>query len=150
MPDIITSDQKVEITPSAGKRLTLDGVGLHKISQTVLYSQFTDGGAAVGTLVLTEKIPAEATVLHAAVKNITGFAGNTSAALTIGDGSDVDRYNTGTPSVFASAPGGVAMGIPSGVKYHTAEQAVTLTVTGGTDFTNISAGAMPVEITSLT
>lgn len=115
------------------------------IVETVLYSAFTDGGAAAGTYVLDSDIPAGAYVDNASVYVNTGFTGNTSAALTIGDGTDVDRYNTGTPSVLAA--GWVDVGLRSGAPHHTAAMAtVTLTVTGATDFTAISAGSLTVAL----
>ena len=124
---------------------------LVKLSETVAYDDFTDGGGAVGTFDLTVgTIPAGATVLAAAVTAVTGFAGDTSAALTIGDGTDVDRYNTGTINVFTTAANGVDAGVASGVKYHTAAKTVTLTVTTNADFTSVSAGSVTVELYYLT
>ncbi len=124
----------------------IEGIGLTELSETVSYTQFTDGGAAVGTFVTSMVIPAGATVLYSAIKAITGFAGDTSAVMVIGDGSDVDRYNTGTPSVFTTAANGVSAGAPSGVVYHTAEKTVKLTVTTATDFTAVSAGSVTVSV----
>lgn len=122
-----------------------------KIQETVAYSDFTDGGAASGTYAITKgTIPAGATVLAAAVTAITGFTGDTSAVITIGDGTDVDRYNTGTPSVFATAANGIAVGAPSGTLYHATAATVTLTVTSASDFTSVSAGSVTVEITYIT
>lgn len=120
-------------------------MGMHVLQQRVSFADFTDGGSAVGTLALTEKIPVGAWVQQALLLNVTGFTGNTSAVMTIGDGTDVDRYNTGTPSVFTTA-NAIDMGVPSGTKIHTAEATVTLTVTGNSDFTAISAGAATVRI----
>ncbi len=121
---------------------------LQTIKRTVLFSQFTDGGAAVGTYTFPEEIPAGAIMFCAPKVLVTaGFAGDVSAALTIGDGSDVDRYNTGTPSVFATAATGVDMGVPSGVKAHTAVVHPVLTVTTNADFTNVTAGSMEVTLT---
>ena len=119
--------------------------GMHVLSERVLFSEFTDGGAASGTRALTKTIPAGAWVLRSKLINVTGFTGNTSAVITIGDGTDVDRYNTGTPSVFTTAAA-LDMGAPSGTQIHTAAATVTLTVTGGSDFTAINAGAATVEI----
>lgn len=123
---------------------------VRKISATVARSAFTDGGGTSGTYDLTTQIPAGATVIRSAVTAITGFTGNTSATMTIGDGSDVDRYNTSTINVFATAANGADAGEPSGVKYHTAAATVRLTITGGSDFTAISAGSVTVEIYYLT
>jgi len=124
---------------------------LVKLSETVAFSAFTDGGGAVGTFNITAgTIPAGATFLSAAVTAITGFAGDTSAVLIIGDGSDTDRYNTGTINVFTTAADGVDAGVPSGVRYHVATKTVTLTVTTGADFTSVSAGSVTVELFYLT
>ena len=125
--------------------------GVFKFSQTVAYDAFTDGGGTSGTFVITAgTIPVGATFLYAAVTAVTGFAGDTSATLIIGDGTDADRYNTGTPSVFATAANGVAMGDPSGVRYHAAAGTITLTVTSATDFSSVSAGSLTVEFYYLT
>jgi len=122
MPSKLTATQIAQLNNSnaamqraqAGTKLAV----LNKITQTVLYSQFTDGGGASGTFTLTDGvIPAGATVLFSAVQDIVGFTGNVSAVITIGDGTDVDRYNTGTPSVFATADEGISVGVPSGTQY---------------------------------
>lgn len=108
------------------------------ITETILKSAFTDGGSTSGTKVMATQIPAGAIYLHSKVVVNTAFSGDTSAVLTIGDGSDVDRYNTGTPSIFTT--GAKEMGVPSGNRFHPAAQSVTLTVTSGADFTNVAAG----------
>lgn len=149
-----TTFQDIEIrgntTVNAVSGITTFG-SIVKIEETVSYSDFTDGGAAAGTYDLTvSTIPAGATVVACAVTAVTGFTGDTSAVLTVGDGSDVDRYNTGTPSVFATAANGVAVGIPSGTVYHASEATVTLTVTSASDFTSVSAGSLTIEIYYLT
>jgi hypothetical protein len=65
---------------------------------------------------------------------VTGFAGDTTATIIVGDGSDTDRYMTGTPSVFATAAVGVESGVPSGSKLITTANRPTVTVTTSTDF----------------
>lgn len=119
--------------------------GAFIIQQRVTRAQFTDGGSAAGTLDLTDKIPVGAFVEQVILRDVTGFTGNTSATITIGDGTDPDRYNTGTPSVFTTAAA-IDVGVPSGTKIHVAEATVRLTVTGDSDFTAITAGAMTVCI----
>ncbi len=115
--------------------------------QTVTESQFTDGTAAVGTLVLTYGIPVGATVKRAFVQALTGFIGDTSCTLTIGDGSDVDRYTTATPvSIFTTAAGETDLGAPSGTAYHTAAKSITLTATSNADWTSVTAGVMTVVV----
>ena len=119
------------------------GFGL--ITEYVTRGQFTDGGAAVGTYQMKSAIPIGAHVLATTYTEITGFIGDTSAVLTLGDGTDVDRYNTDTPSVFTTA-GAVEAGIPSGVRGHAAAIYPTLTVTSNADFTNVTAGAVRVTV----
>lgn len=116
------------------------------VIQTVTYSQFTDGGAAVGTLVLTDGIPVGATAKRCFVQALTGFTGDTSCTLTVGDGTDADRYMTGTPSIFTTAAGETDLGTPSGTVYHTAAKSVTLTATSGSDWGAVTAGTATVVI----
>lgn len=115
------------------------------ISETVTFADFTDGGAASGTVSLSTAIPAGAFVTRAYLLDVTGFTGNTSAVATLGDGTDVDRYGTGTPNVFATAAA-IDMAAPSGVQIHTAAKTPVLTVTGGSDFGAITAGQATVRI----
>lgn len=141
----------VQIT-SAGVDVTaVDGVSqlgfVYKLEETVAYSAFTDGGGAAGTFALTVgQIPAGATFLFAAVTALVGFTGNTSAVLIIGDGTDTDRYMTGTPSVFTTAATGIDVGDPSGVRYHTAAKTVTLTITANSDWGLVTAGSLTVVL----
>lgn len=121
------------------------GSFLDYVEERVLRANFTDGGAAAGTYTMKVQIPVGAEVVKTLVTNVTGFAGNTSAVLVVGDGSDVDRYNTGTPSVFASSAM-VAMGAPSGTLVHTAAVSPVLTITSAADFTAVTAGALTVRI----
>lgn len=121
------------------------GLGFHEIRQTITQAQFTDGGSTSGTKTLTETIPIGAFVLRVKLLNVTGFTGDTSATVQIGDGSDVDRYNAGTPSVFTTS-NAIDGGAPSGTQIHTAAATVTVTVTSNADFTNVAAGQMTVCI----
>lgn len=125
---------------------TLTG-SLVKITETVAFGDFTDGGAAVGTYAMTAgNIPAGAIFLATAVEAVTGFAGNVSASLTIGDGTDVDRYHTGAINVFATAATGIDVGVPSGATYHPVVKTPTLVITASSDFTAVSAGSITVSL----
>ena len=119
--------------------------GFDFIEEYVTRGQFTDGGSTSGTYQMKSVLPIGAHVLATTYTQITGFTGDTSAVMTVGDGSDVDRYNTSTPSVFTTA-GAVEAGVPSGVKGHAAAIYPTLTVTSNADFTNVTAGAVKVTI----
>lgn len=123
-----------------------DRMQLVSHQQTVLFSQFTDGGSTVGTLDLATVIPAGAVFARSLITGITGFTGDTSATLTIGDGTDVDRYNTGTPSLFTTASAGVDLGAPSGTLFHSAVKTPKLTVTSATDFTAVVAGQATITL----
>lgn len=119
--------------------------GLHIITETVTVSQFTDGGAAAGTYNLAEKIPAGAWAFQTLLENVTGFTGDTSAVMIVGDGTDTDRYNTGAPSVFTTATA-IDLGVPSGTKIHTTEKTVTVTITSAADFTAVVAGQFTIKL----
>jgi hypothetical protein len=114
--------------------------------ETILFSQFTDGGGASGTLNLSTSIPAGARYAFTLITAITGFTGDTSAVIIIGDGTDTDRYNTGTPSVFTTAAAGVDMGVASGTAWHTAAKTPVVTVTSAADFTAVVAGAATLTL----
>ena len=136
--------------------LTIDGTGtittgsgqavLQKYSETVGYAAFTDGGGAAGTFDLSLTIPIGATVLRTVLTSVTGFAGDTSAVIIVGDGTDTDRYMTGTPSVFATAANGLDLGVLSGVGYHDAAKTPKITITSGSDWGSVTAGALTIEI----
>jgi hypothetical protein len=116
------------------------------LAQRVLISDFTDGGATVGTLVLDGVIPAGAFVLRTIVSDLTGFTGDTSAVMMVGDGTDDDRYTAAADiDVFTTA---VALdgGAPQGTQVHTTAKSVTLTVTSAANFTAVAAGALTIKI----
>lgn len=114
--------------------------------ETVAFGAFTDGGAAAGTFDLSVSIPAGAVFLRTLLTALTGFAGDTSAVITVGDGTDVDRYNTGTPDVFTTAAAGVDMGAPSGTAFHSAAKTPKITITSGTDWGLVTAGALTLTL----
>jgi hypothetical protein len=119
---------------------------MFSIVERVTFNQFTDGGAAIGTLDLAQKIPAGAWVARVLVVDTVGFAGNVSAVLDVGTSTDDDRYNaTAGFNVFANSAA-LDGGTPSGTQVHTAETTVRLTLTADSDFTAVSAGACTVKI----
>lgn len=116
------------------------------LTETHAASTFTDGGAAIGTKVMTGSIPVGAILMGSKVVVGTGFTGDTSAVLTIGDGSDVDRYNTSTIDIFTTAADGVESGVPSGSKLITTANQPTLTVTSAADITLVIAAAGSITV----
>lgn len=119
--------------------------GYGSFSQTLSLSDFTDGGSTTGTVVLTSQIPLGSVYQQTMVTDITGFIGDTTAVLTVGDGTDVDRYNTSTVNVFVTDTS-VSAGAPSGTTYHDAAASVTLTITSGADFTSVTEGKLTVHM----
>lgn len=120
---------------------------MNKIEATAAFGDFTDGGAAIGTYTLTETIP-QGAIVYAAVLEpaLVGFAGDTSATIQVGDGSDSDRYSTGTPDVFSDVAGGMALGAVSGTAYHAAAKAPVVTITVATDWGSVTAGSINLAI----
>jgi len=114
--------------------------------QTVALADFTDGGSTTGTVDLGISIPAGAVFARSLVTAVTGFISDTSATLQIGDGTDVDRYSTGTPSVFTTASAGIDAGAPSGTLFHSTAKTPKLTITTNADFTSVTAGALTVTL----
>jgi len=141
------TERILEPFPGVQSRELVDAFpAIEALTETILASAFTDGGAAVGTKTMTGWLPVGAVVLGTKVLVPAGFAGDTSAALTIGDGSDVDRYNTGTVDLFTTAAAGVQSGVPSGVKLQTTAVRPVLTVTSATDITLVIAEAGSVTV----
>lgn len=137
---ISASKARVKFNTSGAKQR------LVSYQETVSYDDFTDGGSTDGTLDLGVSIPAGAVFAQALITDITGFTGDTSAVITIGDGTDADRYNTGTPSVFTTAEAGIGAGAPSGTTFHATAKTPKLTVTSNADFTSVSAGQLTVTL----
>jgi hypothetical protein len=120
---------------SGVRELRSDNVkAISKIVATVPVTAFTDGGSTDGTYEINKTIPLGAVVLRSKVLKCVGFAGDTSAVLTVGDGTDVDRYNTGTVDVFTTSTTELDCGVPSGTVYHSVAKKPTITVTTATDF----------------
>lgn len=141
-------------TPTSGTLTNCTGLpaasvlapAIRVLTETHTAASFTDGGATTGTKSFTGTLPIGAITLGTKVIVNAGFAGDTTAVMTIGDGSDVDRYNTGLIDVFTTAANGVQSGVPSGSLLHTAVATPVLTVTTGADFTNALAGGGSVTV----
>ena len=138
----------ISATLVRGKFVT-DGerVRLVTYRQSITRAEFTDGGATAGTLDLSTTIPAGAVFVQSMITNLIGFTGDTSATMIVGvTGGDTDRYSTGTPSVFTTAPAGADLGVPSGTKWHTASAVPTVLITSNADFTNVVAGSCDIAL----
>ena len=116
-----------------------------KLTKTILFSEMVDAGTT-GTFTFAESIPAGATLLSLDCVALTGFTGDTSATITVGDGTDVDRYMTGTPSVLTTAANGLDLGVPSGLPNHPSAKAPVVVITSAADFTSVNAGSITLEL----
>lgn len=120
------------------------------LQQTIEYGDFTDGGGTAGTKALTKPLPDGAIVLGWKANVRTAFTGgtNSSAAITVGDGSTADCYSPATdPSVYTanivSRTGLNQDDINANlVPYTDAEVAVTLTINVDAAWSTIAAGVM--------
>lgn len=113
------------------------------ISQYITNSQFTDGGSTTGTKALNASIPDGALFLRTFLMNVSDATGVSTLTIQVGDGTDVDRYTTGTPSV-ASAASIINPGAPSGTVVHTAAKTPTVTLTEDSDFGDLTAWSATV------
>lgn len=143
--DLTNNQAQLPLTKTKANGADNDWSGIQMITETVTRAMMTDGGSTSGTYVLKAAIPAGAFVIQTLLQDVTGFTGDTSAAVIIGDGTDTDRYNTGTPSLFTTAVM-IAAGVPSGTKEHIVEKSVTVTITSAADFTNVAAGSVTIKI----
>ena len=117
---------------------------LQVYQETVALAQFTDGTGRDGTYTCTFDLPVGFWVHRAILTDVTGFAGDTTATITIGD-TDVDRLNTGTPSVFASAAI-IDIGVPSGILPVLTAYKPKLVITAGSDWGAVTAGALTLKV----
>ena len=127
------------------------GMGIRKVAQIVKYSDFTDTGADTnGDLVLDKLIPAGSFVIGTKVTVKTGFTGDTTAVLAVGAAVDGDDWSgNGTINVLAAARNLVAsafLAADGGMQAISTAAYVYVTVTGGADFTSITAGEALVEV----
>ena len=116
------------------------------VSQTLGYASFTDNGDAGGYIDFSSgTIPAGAIVVGWKAVVATGFTGDTTAVAEVGVSGDTDAYSADTSqSVLDAATVGSASLASSSFVASAATPRVT--VTGGADFGNISAGSMTVTV----
>jgi len=146
-----------ELMERLGKAVAFEGGVLGPltriIGQRVAYGDFTDGGGASATLALDEKIPAGSRYKFAVINTTTAFTADTTAVVTIGDGSDADRfspatddksmYTTGVLTIDPADPADAG----DGISEIEAETGITLTITGTGDWgDNVVAGEADVFI----
>ena len=114
---------------------------IQSVKSAVLdHAAFTDGGAAVGTISMGAAIPANAVVLGYHVEVTEAFAGDVSADLELGDGSDPDRWGSADdPSVFAIAAD-LGSFLGAAAAFTAVANTPTVTITTNADWTSVTAG----------
>lgn len=127
------------------------GMGIRKIAQLVKYDEFTDDGSdAIGDLIMDKQVPAGSFILGCKATVKTGFAGDTTATMKIGTSKDAgDITGNTTINVLDAARNLVKASFISsdaGLIAVSSAQTVYIGVTGGSDFSDISAGLMLVEV----
>ena len=127
----VASWMKVQNNQDDQDWVLLQGV----ICETIAVADLTDS-STTGTVTMAGDIPVGAEVTRTDLRKITGFAGDTSATIQVGDGSDADRYTTGTPNVFATAEM-IDAGAVSGTAVHIAAVSPVITITSAADFTSV-------------
>ncbi len=128
----------------------LCGMGIRSITETVLYSQFTDGGSTAGTYNMKKQVPAGSFVIGSKVNVLTGFTGDTSCTLGVGVSGTAGAFSAGsTHNIYTAANNLVKAAISTADLCLLAEaSAVTilLTATGAADFSSITAGKIQVSV----
>lgn len=116
-----------------------------RIGQVVAHGDLTDQGGAYGTLDMNSDLPDGAVVLGSRARVIQAFDG-TNPDITVGTGSDVDRFQVGS-EVGIGSTGEKDLGQPNG-QPAVGSGGVTPQVRIGedTDFGNISQGQVYVEV----
>lgn len=126
------------------------GMAFRKVSQVVELADITDDGGADGTLNLGKQIPAGSFVVGSKVTVAEGFVGDTTAVLSVGTAGDANEYSGNTThNILEKVSNSVRSAFISADAGLVAESAaidVLLTVTGGADFTSITAGKLLVEV----
>ena len=101
--NVITVDEYYDNIAFTGKTDLIQQSGdTLQISSVIDHSDFTDGGTTNGTYAFSEKVPEGYEFISANVEFLESFkdtvGNNSQAFLTIGDGSDIDRfYQTAAP-----------------------------------------------------
>ena len=129
------------------------GLGIRKVAEWVSYSDFTDGAGTDGTLALTDTIPAGSFVIGTKVRVTTGFTGDTTCVMDIGDGSDADLFSYTTHNIYTAASNlmegcdsAAAGNTGTGIVPIATATTITLTATGASDWGLVTAGRLLVEV----
>jgi hypothetical protein len=116
-----------------------------RVSRTFAFGDMTDNTDATGYIDIVTQIPAGALVLGWKVVTTTGFTGDTTAVVSVGKSGALTCFSTTTNGSVAAA-GTVGSASVLATSFCAAATTVRVTITGGADFTSISAGAATVTV----
>ncbi len=134
------TEAEVQLFPPGG----LLGASIEVYSTGVLdHADFTDGGAAVGTIDPSLTIPEGFKLLGRMLKVTEGFAGDTTAIIEVGFSGDVDGLGPATDQSVLAADELYADTF-QGASVMAADTDVLVQVTGASDWGNITAGKVEV------
>ncbi len=126
------------------------GMAFRKAAQVVKFSDLVDGGSAAATLNLVKQIPAGSFVIGSKVTVSEAFIGDVSCTLAIGTAGDSNEYSGNTThNLFTKARNLVAaafIGSDAGMVAEGSDIDVLLTATCDSDWGDVSAGKMLVEV----
>ena len=115
------------------------------VSQSLVFSGFTDGGSTSGYIDIATQIPAGSIVIGWKAVPSIGFTGDTTATIQVGVSGTVDKYSVVTTGSVAGTTQ-VGSSVKAGNVFEPAAVTARVTVTGTADFTSISAGTMVVTL----
>ena len=146
--EIVPTGTIVTINVRIGSAIGLGDASLPRVSvtsQSVAFGDFTDVDAT-GYVDLDTDLPAGAIPIGTKFVVTTGFTGDTTAIVQAGIAGTLDMFTENTDqSVLAAATVG-STPTPDCADGMNAAKTIRVTVTGGADFTSISAGVMVVYV----
>ena len=147
--EVVPTGTTVTINVRIGSAIGLGDASLPRVSvtsQSVAFGDFTDNTDATGFVDLTTALPAGAIPIGTKFVVSTGFTGDTTAIVQAGVAGTLDMFTENTDqSVLAAATVG-STPTPDCADGMNAAKTIRVTVTGGADFTSISAGVMVVYV----
>lgn len=118
---------------------------ISNVSKAFAFGDMTDNLNTTGYIDFTSTIPAGSVVLGWKAVTTTGFTGDTTATIQVGYAGAVGAFSTVTNGSCAAA-GTVGSASVLATSFCAAATTARVTITGGADFTSISAGECTVTI----
>lgn len=118
------------------------------LAETVVLADFTDNTDTTGYADLSTQLPEGAVVLGWQADVKTGFSGDTTATVQVGESGNIDRFSAKTDNscLTADVVGTAAPAVAANQGYLAGAVTPRVTVTGGSDFGGISAGEMDIKL----